>query len=219
LPATVFVTTDFMRGGRMWNDTVIEVVRRASAELDLTSFGLQRYALTDMNARRRSLDAILNVIKYREPAERLRTVNEIAEHAGVELPNDVMLREEQIRSLHRAGIEIGAHTRSHPILARIDEQAAAAEIRDSKAALEDVIGAPVTSFAYPNGRPRQDYGPRDVALVKAAGFRTAVSTAWGCARRRSDPYQLPRVAPWDRSAPRFVGRMMSAYVGAAAQVV
>lgn len=219
LPATVFITTQFIRGGRMWNDTVIEVVRRASGELDLTSFGLQRYVLADMDARRRSLDAILNGLKYLEPLERLRTVNEIAERAAVALPNDLMLSEDQIRKLHRAGVEIGAHTFSHPILTRIDEQAATAEIRSSKGTLEEVIGAPVTTFAYPNGRPQKDYGPRDVGLVRAAGFRAAVSTAWGCARRGADLHQLPRVAPWDRTAARFVGRMMSAYLGAAAQVV
>jgi peptidoglycan/xylan/chitin deacetylase (PgdA/CDA1 family) len=219
LAATVFVTTEFIGGGCMWNDTLIEVVRRAPAELDLTAFGLQRYALTDANARRRSVESILGAIKYLEPAARLRTVAEITARAGVELPDGLMLRADQIRALHRAGIEIGAHTRSHPILTRIDEHAAAAEIRGSKATLEDVIGAPVTTFAYPNGRPQLDYGARDVALAKAAGFRAAVSTAWGCARRGADPHQLPRIAPWDRTALRFVGRMMSTYVGSAAQVV
>lgn len=219
LPATVFVTTQFIGGGRMFNDTLIEVVRRAPAELDLTPFGLGHYAFADASARGKSVEAILGQLKYQEPAARLRTINEIAERAGVELPNDLMLDEQQIRTLHRSGIEIGAHTRSHPILTRIDEQAAAAEIRGSKQALEDVIGATVTTFAYPNGRPVQDYGPRDIALAKAAGFRAAVSTAWGCARRGADPYQLPRVAPWDRTAVRFIGRMMSAYVGAPAQVV
>ncbi|HKS56444.1 MAG TPA: polysaccharide deacetylase family protein [Steroidobacteraceae bacterium] len=218
LPATVFIATDFIGGGRMWNDTLIEVVRRATGELDLTSFGLARYPLTSHAERRSSLEAILGAIKYQEPAERLRTVERIAERAGIELPNDLMMSEAQIRALHAGGVEIGAHTQTHPILTRIDESAAAAEIRSSKRILEDIIAAPVRTFAYPNGRPQRDYARRDVALVKAAGFDAAVSTAWGCARASADVHQLPRIAPWDRTTLRFVGRMMRTYVEAAPQL-
>jgi peptidoglycan/xylan/chitin deacetylase (PgdA/CDA1 family) len=215
LPATVFIATEFIGGGRMWNDTLIELIRRARDELDLTEFGLQRYPLTSIAERRSSLDAILGAIKYLEPGERLRTVERIAERVGIELPHGMMMSEAQIRALHAGGVEIGAHTQTHPILTRIDESAAAAEIRSSKQTLEDVIGAPVLTFAYPNGRPQRDYARRDVALVKAAGFRAAVSTAWGCARASADLHQLPRIAPWDRTAPRFVGRMLRTYLQAA----
>lgn len=219
LPATVFVTTQFIGGGRMWNDTVIEVVRRAEGELDLTRFGLGTYSLTDMSARRSALDAILQVVKYLEPVERLRTVEAIAAQSGVELPRNMMLTEEQIRGLHGAGIEIGAHTFSHPILAKISEAQAKDEIAGSKSTLQDIVGAPVTTFAYPNGRPHTDYDRQHVALVKACGYRSAVSTAWGCARRDSDLFQVPRIAPWDRSAARFAARMLSTYVRGTAQIV
>ena len=218
LPATVFIATEFIGGGRMWNDTLIDVVRRAAGELDLTSFGLARYPLTSDAERRSSLEAILGAIKYQEPTQRLCTVEKIAERAGVELPNDLMMSEAQIRALHAGGVEIGAHTQTHPILTRIDESAAAAEIRSSKRILEDIIAAPVRTFAYQNGRPQRDYARRDVALVKAAGFHAAVSTAWGCARASADVHQLPRIAPWDRTAPRFVGRMMRTYLEAAPQL-
>jgi hypothetical protein len=53
--------------------------------------------------------------------------------------------------------------------------------------------------------------PRDVALARAAGFELAVSTAWGAATGARDPFQIPRVAPWDRSALRFGLRLALAY--------
>lgn len=217
LPATVFVTTQFIGGGRMWNDTVIEVVRRARGELDLGGFGLDKYPLVDMPARRAAFDAILNKLKYLEPAERLRTVEVIAECSGAELPNSLMMSEEMIRGLHAGGVEIGAHTQSHPILAKIPEEHARVEIARSKSILEDVIGAPVTTFAYPNGRPQTDYDKRHVALVKACGFQGAVSTARGCARRDADLFQIPRIAPWDRTAARFAARLVSTYIGSPAE--
>ena len=67
------------------------------------------------------------------------------------------------------------------------------------------------SFAYPNGKPGRDYTPRDVALARDAGFELAVSTAWGAANRARDPFQIPRVAPWDRDALRFGLRLARAY--------
>ena len=65
-----------------------------------------------------------------------------------------------IERLHAAGVEIGAHTQSHPILSKISDADARREIGESKSRLEAIIGAPVTTFAYPNGRPRRDSPPR-----------------------------------------------------------
>ncbi len=219
LPATVFVSTGFIGGGRMWNDTLIEAVRAASGELDLQSLDLGVYPLPDMAARRAAIDALIGKLKYLEPSQRLHKVEEIAGRAGVTLPGNLMMSDSQIRSLHRGGVEIGAHTINHPILARLDDDQSRREILDSKKVLEDITGAAVTSFAYPNGRPVQDYEARHVGIVRSCGFDTAVSTAWGAAAANADLFQLPRIAPWDRTATRFAIRMVKAYVDPSAKVV
>jgi hypothetical protein len=77
----------------------------------------------------------------------------------------------------------------------------------SKRRLEALVDRPVTLFAYPNGRPGRDYTARDVALAREAEFTAAVSTAPGFATAASDPFELPRFTPWDRSLPRFAVRM------------
>lgn len=212
MPATVFVAPGFLSGGRMFNDTVIEALRRASGELDLTREGFGRHALPDDAARVRAIASILPVLKYLPHAERIRRATAIAERVGVELPDDLMMTEEQVRRLHREGVGIGAHTVNHPILANVDDATARQEIVESKARLADMIGAPVTTFAYPNGGPARDYTARDVALAREAGFELAVSTAWGAATAAADPLQIPRIAPWDRTAFRFGIRMVRAHV-------
>ena len=212
MPATVFVAPGFLSGGRMFNDTVIEALRRAPAELDLTRDGFGRYELPDAAARVRAITAILPVLKYLPQAERIRRATTIAERVGADLPDDLMMTEEQVRRLHRGGITIGAHTVNHPILANADDATGRREIRDSKGRLEDMIGTPVTTFAYPNGGPVKDYKSRDVALAREAGFEVAVSTAWGAATASSDPMQIPRIAPWDRTALRFGVRMVRAHL-------
>ena len=110
-----------------------------------------------------------------------------------------------------AGMQIGAHTVSHPILARLDEAEARREIVRSKDDLESITGRPVSLFAYPNGRPGRDYTARDVELARGAGFGCAVSTSPGAVRAARYPdlsFQLPRFTPWDRTAGAFGARLV-----------
>jgi peptidoglycan/xylan/chitin deacetylase (PgdA/CDA1 family) len=208
LPATVFVAAGFVGGGRMWNDTVIEAVRRAAEELDLKGIGLSRYAFTDPASRCRAIDDILGALRYQESAKREAAVNAIAETVGQALPRDLMMTERQIAQLSSHGIEVGAHTLQHPILTRIDRDRAWREVAGSKAALEAITRSPVLTFAYPNGRPQCDYDRSHVELVRVAGFKVAVSSAWGAAGRTADRYQIPRARPWDKLPLRFGSRLL-----------
>jgi hypothetical protein len=65
----------------------------------------------------------------------------------------------------------------------------------------------VRLFAYPNGKPNQDYAADHARIARELGFTAAVSTAWGAASAASDPFQLPSFTPWDRSRMRFMLRM------------
>jgi peptidoglycan/xylan/chitin deacetylase (PgdA/CDA1 family) len=114
-----------------------------------------------------------------------------------------MMTSDQVRALHAAGMEIGAHTVTHPILAEVTDERARHEIAVSRSRLQAIIGAPVRLFAYPNGIPRRDYYAEHAALARELGFDAAVSTAWGAARAGDDPYQIPRFTPWDRADWRF----------------
>ena len=91
---------------------------------------------------------------------------------------DLMLTTDQLRSLAAAGMTIGAHTISHPILSRVDEQQAHAEMAESKERLESITGSKVPLFAYPNGKPGTDYTMTHVRLAREAGFEAACSTGW-----------------------------------------
>jgi peptidoglycan/xylan/chitin deacetylase (PgdA/CDA1 family) len=208
LPATVFITTGYLEGGRMWNDTVIESVRRAGEQLDLSSIGFGRFKLTDMSARRHAAQVLRRKLKYLDPEDRAQKTSRIAEIVGRELPEDLMLSVPQVKELIRRRIDVGAHTVSHPILTRVDDVTARREILASKATLEEVTGAPVELFAYPNGQPHRDYLRSHVDMVREAGFSAAVSSAWGACHVGSDRFQLPRMKPWETSSVGFVGRLL-----------
>jgi peptidoglycan/xylan/chitin deacetylase (PgdA/CDA1 family) len=209
IPATFFVATRFLNGGRMWNDTVIELVRRAPGDkLDLSQIALGRFEIGSIPQRRQVIHHLLDKLKYLPPDSRQSTVEALCGLIPVVLPNNLMMTTDQVRDLHNAGMEIGGHTASHPILARMENNAASADIATGKEDLESIIGARVRFFAYPNGKPGRDYLPDHVTMVKKLGFDAAVSTAHGAAGKETDPYQLPRFTPWDRHPVRFALRMI-----------
>lgn len=210
LPATFFVATGFLDGGRMWNDTVIECIRACrESEIDLGEFGLGRRPLTDPARRVAAIEALLGKIKYLTLAEREAALQRLQGLVGdAALPSNLMMRSEQVREMHRAGMEIGAHTVRHPILTRLTPQEAEAEITEGRQRLESIIDAPVDTLAYPNGKPGQDYDHAHVELVRRLGFKAAVSTAPGVAQAGDDLFQLPRYTPWGSSLAAWGGRLI-----------
>lgn len=211
LPCSFFVATGFLDGGRMWNDTLVEAVRRSSLPMldlrgmrDAKGDDLGQHGLGDTAVRRELLGRLIGRVKYLAPVPRLACVDAIAARAEINPPDDLMMTSEQVRALRRAGMQIGAHTVSHPILATLDVNAAADEIARSRAALEAVLDERVSLFAYPNGKPGTDYLPGvHPAIVRELGFDAAVSTHWAAARRGEDVFQIPRFTPWDRSRSKF----------------
>ncbi len=206
--ATFFVASGFLDGGRMWNDTVIESVRLAKGDkLDLSSINLGIHVITTLEQKRKALTFLIGKLKYLSHETRASQVEKLSTIISAELPDNLMMTSAQVKRLHDAGMEIGGHTVTHPILASIDDTTAHMEITEGKVRLEAIIGAPVRLFAYPNGKPGKDYLPAHIKMIKEAGFEAAVSTAWGAARQNSDLFQLPRFTPWDKSELFYVLRM------------
>lgn len=204
LPATVFVSTGYLDGGRMWNDSIIESVRRINGnELNLEDIGLGRHDIGSNTQRVAAIDDLLPRLKHLEPERRAELTQALVDRAEGRLPDDLMLRADQVREMSRCGIEIGAHTITHPILKSIDDGTAAIEINESRRILEEIVGSPIAAFAYPNGKPGVDYDSQHVQMVKDAGFECAVSTSVGTASASGDIFQMPRFGPWSESSIKF----------------
>jgi peptidoglycan/xylan/chitin deacetylase (PgdA/CDA1 family) len=104
------------------------------------------------------------------------------------VPAAELLRWSEVEELARAGIEIGGHTVTHPRMSLLSPQETEEELLQSRAAIEDRIGRPVRSFAYPYGEST----PAVRAAVRrhydrACGTRLAYLSA------DSDPVDLPRI--------------------------
>jgi len=205
--ATFFVSTGFIDGGRMWNDTVIEALRHMPrGDLDWSCYGVGRWRIDDMASRIAACRATLAHLKPMEPGQRLEFTTDIGRTAGLPAQSDLMLTRAGILQLRDMGMEIGAHTVNHPILRSVSDRVAADEIGGSRETLAQWLGEAPRVFAYPNGVPGRDYTGRDVRLVRQAGFDVAASTAKGVATAGSDMLQLPRFTPWDQQMGRFALR-------------
>lgn len=209
LPATVFVTSGHVGEGSMWNDRIIEAVQTLPAgQLDLSELGLGAYSLASLDDRKATLGTLTERSKYLPPQARRDLVARFEALVGDGLAQGVMLTPEMVVNLDRHGIEIGAHTISHPILTSLDDASARLEISAGKEQLETILGKPVRLFAYPNGKVGKDYDERHVAMVREAGFTAAFTTAVGALTRDQDPYQLPRSRPWDTTPLLFGLRLL-----------
>jgi len=209
LRATFFVASGYLNGGCMFNDVVIEAVRSAAMPaLHLDDLGLGTHSIASLEQKRAAIGAILGQLKYVEPQRRQDLARQLSARAGVAVPTHLMMTSSQVVAMHQAGLEIGAHTVMHPILARVGIDVARNEIATGRDQLQQIINAPVRVFAYPNGKPVSDYQREHTELVRGMGFDGAVSTAWGTAAHGADLFQIPRFTPWDRSDLRFELRMI-----------
>jgi len=96
---------------------------------------------------------------------------------------------EQVKAWQAAGMEVGAHSRTHPRLTTCTDEELHAEIAGSKADLELLTGAPVTQFCYPYG----DLDARVADAVRNAGYAAATTTQRGRALPGEDAMRLRRI--------------------------
>lgn len=145
------------------------------------------------------LKAWIEAMKLMKEEEKQKWVSSLPEALSVSISHEtlksVMLNWNQIREMHSAGIEFGAHTINHPILTRITLQEAHQEIVGSKKKIEEELGVPVTSLAYPNGM-KADFNKDVATLAKELGLSTAFTLVNGPTSLSSvkhSPYTIRRI--------------------------
>jgi len=100
-----------------------------------------------------------------------------------------MLSWSQVREMSDRGVSFGSHTASHPRLTELSPMQVEDELVSSRRALEDGLGKPVLSFAYPYGLVNDEVRE----AVERAGYGLACSTRSGFNRRETDRFLLRRI--------------------------
>ncbi len=107
---------------------------------------------------------------------------------GLPVPRLPLLSWDQVAELHRAGHEIGAHSRTHPDLRAATDEDLRREIVECGEELADRLGVKIQSFAYPYGL----FDHRACDLVRKH-YASAVGTRLACAGSSDDPHALSRI--------------------------
>jgi peptidoglycan/xylan/chitin deacetylase (PgdA/CDA1 family) len=181
IPATVFVTTGFIeRKLFLWPDQIRALLEKASGE----SFKLgevwseTQIDLGSAAQRERAWHLLADQLVFVSQDVRAQALQELSSALGVSLSESDMLPYEamtwrQLRELIENGFEVGDHTYGHPCLTAMSNEAARIELTKSKELLERNLGAPVRSFAFPNGT-REDRNDKLLELVGQLGYESAV---------------------------------------------
>jgi peptidoglycan/xylan/chitin deacetylase (PgdA/CDA1 family) len=122
------------------------------------------------------------------------------------LADAVLMRWDHVRALRRAGMGIGSHTRAHRVLQTLPHAVLADELSASRAKLELELGEPITTIAYPVGKPVAHIAPVRRAVAKA-GYELGFTTRAGlnCFSKATDPLDLGRLSI-DRQIPGALKR-------------
>jgi peptidoglycan/xylan/chitin deacetylase (PgdA/CDA1 family) len=197
LPATFFVTTEHLdRPGEFWWDTLERLLladRPLPPALDLNgSLPPLRLDTSTAAARGQAHAALHHRLVGASLPERRAAMERILEWSGRPAAPAAArpLLAAEVRELaSRPGHEIGGHGVHHLALTFQPEEVARREVNGATRCLGDVLGRPVTTFAYPYG----DAGEAAVAAVRAAGLAIAVTCVEEPVRRGADPLRLPRI--------------------------
>jgi peptidoglycan/xylan/chitin deacetylase (PgdA/CDA1 family) len=101
---------------------------------------------------------------------------------------------DQVQEMQASGwVSFGAHTMHHPVLSYLRDPAEVAyEVAESRRVLEQRLGHPVSTFAYPIGKP-EHFGAAGLRAVKGAGYRWAVTTVQRVNTGQADPHLVSRL--------------------------
>jgi peptidoglycan/xylan/chitin deacetylase (PgdA/CDA1 family) len=208
LPAIVYLATNLLDSGEwLWTDRVTWMYEH-SPLLSSPALAARHEAAARAYER---LKALPNDERMRELAS---LSDELRVHPPESPPADYEpLSWDEAREMARHGIEFGAHTRSHPILSRLSSRAeVAAEVVGSRERVGEELGSPVLHFCYPNGMA-EDFTTETVAVVRDAGFVTAVTAQSGLNATGADRFRLRRIAQDpDNPETRFASRVAGFHV-------
>ena len=206
IPATIFVIAGYVRSGRiLWWDKLREVIDRANSnvfrKIDLPEGiypqpirrELFRLKLSTQEDKKSAYRKLTSLMKNFDPEQCSVMVDDLAQRIGYrmeDLPSKYsLLSWGQVNETMEDGISIGSHTVTHPDLTVCPYEKLKEEIEASKKLIEEMIGQPVSLFAYPSGR----FNDLAKQITKGSDYIMACSTEDTLLNTDKDLFELKRV--------------------------
>jgi peptidoglycan/xylan/chitin deacetylase (PgdA/CDA1 family) len=197
MPAALYVPTGGMDDGRMlwWDRVIAAVACTEKQQLDLRSVGGERPGPCTALAPWQRPAGVADVLDWlwALPAPLMQSaVAEVERQLQARVSPALQARRldaNQIREMHRRGMEIGAHSVQHPNLALASDDEVRSELLQSRERLQEIVQSEIPGVAYPGGRLRAD----TVRIVEELGFGYAVSSQVGTNFPPASMFELNRV--------------------------
>jgi peptidoglycan/xylan/chitin deacetylase (PgdA/CDA1 family) len=196
-PATIFVVTEFVDGTAwLWTDKTRYLTALAAPQSFEIELGERRLSLELNGGASRAAAAGLINAALKPLSEEVRDalIERLASVLKVKAPQRPpseysAINWGQAREMADAGVEIGSHTLTHPILTGLSDERLREEVGRSRDRIQTALRRKVETFCYPNG----DYDPRTRREVARAGYELAVTTEVGLNNQQDDLLSLRRI--------------------------
>jgi peptidoglycan/xylan/chitin deacetylase (PgdA/CDA1 family) len=212
IPSTIFLVTDHMQQGcAYWWDRLVYAIYGAgrSQPASVTIGGKARtFTLGNRVAKRIALRVLFPWLRAMNRAEREEVIAELEQ--GVPAMSMARVARvatmDDVQSASRGLVEIGSHTRSHPLLSATQGHERKDEIACSKQHLEEQLDVEARAFAYPFGA-RTTFDDETVREVREAGYACAFANIPGSVRPGDDVFRIPRRVVGDWPGPVLERRL------------
>ena len=193
--ATIYVTSGFVDGEPLWFDfgrRALSALRQSPEKLSTSGRETLARVVGPELATHLDPGATVRYLKSVPGKDRHAVLDVLADLDLDLLPGPTPLTWDQVRELGEAGLEIGAHTVTHPILSRLPAAEQEREIVGSRERIEEATGIRPTTFAFPNGSA-EDFGTETVEILRCQGFVANCTTIRGSNASGCDPMTLKRL--------------------------
>jgi peptidoglycan/xylan/chitin deacetylase (PgdA/CDA1 family) len=201
VPYTIFVTPGFVdRTRTLWWETAEAFVRVTNSfRFDFGS-GAEVVRSGSLPEKWVAYERLAAFVEGRDENDAVVAIERAAKDHGIDglkIVGDEIMTAEELRRLSASDelVALGAHTMTHPNLARIGVERLQYELRQSALEVAAYCGRAPKTFAYPYGGPRA-VGHRESRAAHDNGYCVAVTTQPGVLRPSSmdEPTLLPRVS-------------------------
>lgn len=214
IPATIFLTTDFVANKNfLWVDRLEYTLNNTQAKNLRLKIGNDELSFP-LNTKEDKIfcDKFLRGrLKWMEHAIIEKTVKEVEDKLNASIAatkNFPKIYEplewEEICEMTKATkVTIGSHTHQHLILARYEDETIQRELTLSKEIIEKQTGIKTSLFCYPNGAIG-DFNAKTQQLIKESGYSCALTTVSGMENEFSDLFKLKRLSVDNNDLKSFI---------------
>lgn len=191
VPATLFVAPGVLASGRNYWFQELSYLRQHVADNTIRRQIAAQMGWDDMQI---AAFSIVTLFKALPVAGMWEVIDALQQGHGLPPAPPANISPQEAVGLDRHPlVTIGAHSLTHPVLQNESDAEAQRQIAGSVEQLTALLGRPVRDFAYPNGAAGLDYGPREQAMLRAAGAELAFATDSGYFSPTTNPLAIPRV--------------------------